>query len=207
MRRLRRTEGRAGERGWHSVVAECVFGRADEFYKGEEAIRVADNLLLYQNNIGGWPKNINMAAVLTDKDKADLEAQKDKSQTIIDNGATHTQIRYLALVQKATGEKRFADAARRGLEYLLVSQYANGGWPMIWPLRQGYYTHITFNDGDMMGVMRVLRDVAAGKPEYDFVDAEMRDRAKKAVEKGLEVDAEMPDRGGRHADRVVRPAR
>ena len=44
---------------------------------------IADNLLLFQNSNGGWPKNIDMARVLTDDDKAKLEADRDKSETIV----------------------------------------------------------------------------------------------------------------------------
>ena len=34
----------------------------DAFFKTPEAIRIADNVLLYQQITGGWPKNIYMAA-------------------------------------------------------------------------------------------------------------------------------------------------
>lgn len=39
----------------------------DAFFKTPEAIRIADNVLLYQQITGGWPKNIYMAAELTDQ--------------------------------------------------------------------------------------------------------------------------------------------
>jgi PelA/Pel-15E family pectate lyase len=38
----------------------------------------------------------------------------------------------------------------------------------------------------MIGVMKLLRDVAAGKPNYAFVDDARRARAASAVEKGIE---------------------
>ena len=58
---------------------------------------------------------------------------------------------------------------------------------MIFPLREGYYSHITFNDGAMIGVMRLLRDVATGEEPYDFLDQAVRDRAAAAIAKGLEA--------------------
>lgn len=164
-----------------------VFGRADEWYAGDEAVRIADNLLLYQHTNGGWPKNVDMARMLTDVEKGRLAQRRDRAETIIDNGATHTQIRYLAMVHQATGEERFADGARRGLEFVLGAQYANGGWPMIFPLQDNYTRHLTFNDGAMIGVMRLLRDVAAGEAPYGFLDASLRERAQAAIDKGLEV--------------------
>src|SRR6185312_8367184 len=51
---------------------------------------------------------------------------------------------------------------------------------------EGYYKHITFNDNAMIGVMKLLRDVAAAKPAYTFVDEARRASAAKAVEKGIE---------------------
>ena len=37
----------------------------DAFFTTSEAIRIADNVLLYQQTTGGWPKNIYMPAELT----------------------------------------------------------------------------------------------------------------------------------------------
>ena len=165
-----------GQSRWRNIL-----DNPDDWYGSAESVRVAENVLLYQNDNGGWPKNIEMSRKLSDNDKARLRATHNRSETIIDNGATWTQIRFLALVHAATGEKRFADAAERGLEYLLDAQYDNGGWPMIYPLREGYYTHITFNDGAMIGVMNLLRDVsqdkqtAAGETPFEFVDSDLRD--------------------------------
>jgi len=43
------------------------------------------------------------------------------------------------------------------------AQYANGGWPQYFPLNQGYYTHITYNDDAMAGVLGLLREVSEGR--------------------------------------------
>ena len=40
----------------------------DAFFKTPEATRIADNVLLYQQTTGGWPKNIYMAAELNKKE-------------------------------------------------------------------------------------------------------------------------------------------
>jgi PelA/Pel-15E family pectate lyase len=164
-----------------------VLGRDAEWYAGEDAVRIADNVLLYQNSNGGWPKNIDMARQLSDVDKEKLERERDRSETIIDNGATHTQIRYLAAVYSATKDERYKAACLRGIEFLLAAQYENGGWPMIYPLQKGYYSHITFNDGAMIGVMRLLREVAEGKKPFAFVDQSVRASAATAIEKGVDV--------------------
>src|SRR5262249_34155115 len=53
------------------------------------------------------------------------------------------------------------------------------------PLHEGYYTHITFNDDAMIGVMELLRDAAAGKEPFAFVDAARRAKASAAIARGL----------------------
>jgi PelA/Pel-15E family pectate lyase len=156
-----------------------------EFYATDEAVRVADNVLLYQRDTGGWAKNVEMAGVLSEQDKATLRKAKGRKDSTFDNGATHTQIRYLSKVYNATGLKRFRGAALSDIDYLLEAQYDNGGWPQSYPSR-GYSRYITFNDGAMVGVMSVLRDIARKKPEYAFVDESRRQKARDAVQKGLE---------------------
>src|SRR5882724_10323186 len=45
-------------------------------YKPEQVTEVADNILLYQKDNGGWPKNYDMLAILTDAQKDTLLAGK-----------------------------------------------------------------------------------------------------------------------------------
>lgn len=164
-----------------------VLDQQPDWYAGAEAVRVADNVLLYQHENGGWAKNVDMARVLTGPDRGRILEGKDEGGTTIDNGATFTQLRFLARVQEVTGSERFRQAVLNGVDFLLEAQYANGGWPQFYPIRDGYYEDITFNDGAMMGVMRLLRDVAEGRDPFAFVDVPRRERAATAIAKGLEV--------------------
>ncbi|HET7112617.1 MAG TPA: pectate lyase, partial [Pyrinomonadaceae bacterium] len=157
-----------------------------EWYASAEALRIADNLLLYQRNSGGWPKNIDMGKPVDEDDRAKLLAQKKDTDSTIDNGATYTQLSFLARVYTAQPQQRHRESFLKGFDYLLKAQYPNGGWPQFYPERNGYSRHITFNDNAMIGVMKLLRDVAAAKPEYAFVDETRRENAAKAVEKGIE---------------------
>ncbi len=165
--------------------SRCL-SRRPEFYATDEAVRIADNVLLYQRDTGGWSKNVDMARILSEQDKAKLNKAKSKKDSTFDNGATHKQIRYLAKVYYATRLKRFRQALLRGIDYLLEAQYANGGWPQIYPGLRGYSKFITFNDGAMIGAMSVLRDITEKKPEYAFVDKARRQKAEKAGQKGIE---------------------
>ena len=178
------------------AVVSCAQGQAipwrrclnqqPEFYATDQAIYIADNLLLYQRDSGGWQKNIEMASVLSEQDKTKLRKAKTRNDATLDNSATRRQMRYLAIVYRATEIERFKDAFLKGLDYILKAQYDNGGWPQRYPNPTGYSRHITFNDGTMVGVLNLLRDVARKKPPYNFVDESRRSRAEKAVQKGIE---------------------
>lgn len=160
--------------------------RPDEWYASTEALRIADNFVLYQRDSGGWPKNIDMAKPLDERDKATLLKQKKNSDSTIDNGATFTQLSFLARVYTAQPHDRHRESFLKGFDFLLKAQYPNGGWPQFYPNATGYHKHITFNDNAMIGVMKLLRDVAGKKSAYAFVDEARRASAASAVEKGIE---------------------
>lgn len=159
----------------------------DAFFTTPEAVRIADNVLLYQQTTGGWPKNIYMPAELTADEYQKALADKDNvNQSTIDNNATSTEIRYLSRIYLATGIEKYKDAALEGIRYLLKAQYPNGGWPQFWPRPKGYYTHITYNDNAMVNVMNLLRDVYNKKAPYTYVPDTLCQRARIAFDKGVE---------------------
>jgi len=192
------------------------------WYGGAEAVRIAENLLLYQRDVGGWDKNIDMALALGPTDRAEIEKQKREREahSTIDNDATYTQMRYLARVytatkDTATKDPRFEAAFRRGLDYLLKAQYPNGGWPQFYPLRDGYWSHITYNDDAMAGVLELLRDMVQRKPEYAFLADGERARARQAIDKGVECilktqvvqDGKLTVWCAQHDERTLAPAK
>ena len=78
----------------------------DEFFKTPEAIRIGDNVLLYQQTTGGWPKNIYMPAELTEQELEDVLASKDEvNESTIDNDATSTEIQYLSWTASVISSK------------------------------------------------------------------------------------------------------
>jgi PelA/Pel-15E family pectate lyase len=176
---------------------QCLW-QPKKWYSSDEAVSVAENVLVHQYPSGGWPKNIDMAKELSATQKAQLKAENHLDSSTIDNGATYTQLRFLARVHQAIGEKRYAESFLRGLDYLLKSQYPNGGWPQFYPLRQGYYSHITFNDDAMIGTMRLLDDVANKRAYCTFVDERRRGLARQAVKKGIECILRCQIRVGGH---------
>jgi PelA/Pel-15E family pectate lyase len=156
-----------------------------------------------------------MARRLNEQDKAAILQAKSKTDSTLDNGATHTQMRYLARVYTATGLERFKDGFLRGLDYLLAAQYRNGGWPQFYPSQGNpkYSRYITFNDGAMIGAARLLRDVAEQKPEYAFVDQARRGKTQQSVNKGIEcilktqivVDGRRTAWCQQHDDKTLKP--
>ncbi len=108
---------------WSRTWRECQVQEA-AWYETEEAIRIADNVLYYQSGIGGWYKNdasvhpSGHAATedLTEEQrKAHREALRKRTfPCTLDNGATHTEMRYLAAVHGATGEARFREGFAKG---------------------------------------------------------------------------------------------
>lgn len=162
--------------------------RPAEWFASAPARAIADNLLLYQYRTGGWPKNRDMT-VPPAVEEASRRVPEDETHSTFDNGATHSQLQFLARVISAEAgeaEERYRAAFLRGLDYCLAAQYENGGWPQYFPLIPGYYTHITFNDGAMIGVMEVLDGVARGAEPFAFVDAPRRERSRAAVARGID---------------------
>lgn len=160
-----------------------------EFFQSEEATRIGDQILLYQRVTGAWPKNTDMARRLTDREReAVLKAKENTHDSTIDNGATTSQMVFLARLYQATGEARFREAYLRGLNYLLKGQYENGGWPQIWPHTEGYHAHITFNDDAMANILFLFDDIRHGRAPYegDLIDKATRKRVSKAFDKGIE---------------------
>ena len=66
------------------------------FYGSKEAIRIAETVLLYQRDNGGWPKNYDREKIVDERTREATLADKQKSDTTFDNGATHTELRLLA---------------------------------------------------------------------------------------------------------------
>ncbi len=188
--------------------------RSRKRYSPVEVRKIAENILLYQKDNGGWPKNYDMLAVLTSGQKRALIASRNLTNTTFDNGATYSQIEYLAKAYAVTGETRFRDASLKGMEFILRAQYPNGGWPQFYPLRKGYSSYITFNDDAMVGAMRVLKGIVDNKPWYSFVDTSLRARAKCAFDKGVDciLKCQIMEQGKptawcqQHDDQTLKPS-
>lgn len=159
------------------------------FFATDEARRIGDQVLLFQRCTGGWPKNIDMARRMSDRElQLVAEAKSRRDDSTIDNGATTLQMVFLARLYRETHDVRYRDAFRRGVEYLLNGQYENGGWPQFWPEMRSYQPHITFNDDAIVNTLELLRDIAQAEAPYDgdLTDEALRVRMTKAFDKGID---------------------
>lgn len=155
-------------------------------YKPVELAKIADNILLYQKDNGGWPKNYDIFAILTPDQKDSVLKDKPVLNTTFDNRTTYSHIACLADVYTVIKDEKYKAAAIKGLDYILSAQYANGGWPQYYPLEDNYSRHITFNDDAYSGIMWLLKDITERKPEYGFIDDGLRKKLNKAYDKGLD---------------------
>ena len=155
-------------------------------YKPDQLTEIADNIILFQKTNGGWAKNYDVFAILTDAQKDSVKASAGVLNTTFDNGSTFNHIAALSNVYTVTKVDNYKFAAIKGLKYILQSQFNNGGWPQYYPLESNYSSHITFNDGAMVGIMVILKDIHDGKPQYAFIDDIQRKSLDKAYLKGLD---------------------
>lgn len=158
------------------------------FFNTEEARRVGDQVVIYQRDTGGWPKNIDMWSPMNDEEMKNAMADKSRTDdSTIDNNATIMQMKYLARLYMATGDEKYRDSFAKGLEYLLAGQYENGGWPQFWPNPKGYKVHITYNDNAMLNVLGLLKDIGTESLyRKGLVSDSLTRECSKAFDKGIE---------------------
>ena len=149
-----------------------------DWFKSDEARKIADNVLSFQSDLGGWPKNTDTAS----HPYAGTDRDKDLAPTF-DNGATTDELRLLARIYVGTQSDRYKKAFLKGYDYVLASQYENGGFPQRHPAR-GYSAHITFNDNSMVRLMEFLRE-SYTSDVYAFLDPDRRNKARAAFDKGI----------------------
>lgn len=182
----------------------------DAWYATEQAAALADTVLTAQLACGGWFKNLPYHK-LEPKHRRELAKAQQSGIGIFDNDATTTEMRFLAKVYAHRPEARYAEGFRRALEFVFAAQYANGGWPMFYPLtpeclrtygvtdpvtRKKYVSHITFNDNAMVNLLTLLRQIARRDPAYAPLvgDAEAA-RAERAFFDGVQCILDCQIRG------------
>jgi PelA/Pel-15E family pectate lyase len=155
-------------------------------YKRNDITSIADNILLFQKDNGGWAKNYDMLAILDDEQKEIIRSYKSLLNTTFDNGASFSQTEYLAKAYFITKNERYKTGFLNGLDFILSAQYPSGGWPQFYPDTNGYQKHVTFNDGAMIGIMKLLQKIVNRNQEFSFLDADYFRKVNNAFSKGID---------------------
>jgi len=136
------------KRNWTFVATKMP----EEWYGSDESVKVAENVLLYQRDIGGWPKNTAMHNPLSEAEKAKINDDKGTNDAIFDNSAT-TAVVYIA------GEG-FAGISRRLTAWQIKKGVSLADAPI-------YVSHkaAAFGDPELMAhVDRAVAKVAEKEP-------------------------------------------
>ncbi len=169
---------------WKTVSS----GMPKEWYGSEESKAVAESVLLYQRNSGGWPKSPPMHAPLTDEIRTKLIREKNNATgSTFDNSITTSQMIFLARLYNKSPDPRYKEAFVKALDYVFKAQYPNGGWPQYFPLRNDYSRYVTYNDNAMFKIMDLLHDIINRDELYNFISSDsLINLAKEAFNKGIQ---------------------
>ncbi|KAF7599799.1 MAG: pectate lyase [Candidatus Dactylopiibacterium carminicum] len=184
-------------------------------YREDQIVEIANNVLLYQRDNGGWIENRDPARILDDSDIKAAEAEKANPKGSFDNRNVYSQVEYLFAAYDQTGNKTYRQAALKGLRYTLSMQHKKcGGWPHTVPGAQPYHPYITMADEVTSGVLRMLRKVEQADPPFKSVDAADRTAATDARKRGdacvLQLQVRQNDKlagwAGQYDPETLQPA-
>lgn len=190
----------------------CQFCTAQSIKKTDAPAKedlTAENMLLWQRNVGGWPKDtypkyyddknatadtkpgakviIDYRKEFTPEQKQLALDTKNFTDATIDNGHTTREISYLMQAYEKTQNLKYLSGAERGLEYLFKAQYDNGGWPQFYPDMRLYRHQITYNDNAMTNVMNLMKDITEKKNFTTPLFEKYSGKAQKAFDKGIDI--------------------
>ncbi|SIS30452.1 pectate lyase, PelA/Pel-15E family [Chryseobacterium shigense] len=152
---------------------------------------LAEKIVLYQLPVGGWGKQLNDKSVVNynlpvDKNLLRKIKTTGDDHATIDNNATSREINILIKAYAATKNREYLKSAEKGIHYLLLMQYDNGGFPQYYPNTGLYRKQVTYNDNAMINALTVLYNVAEGKTDFDVVDSKLKEKSKTALQKGIQ---------------------
>ena len=163
--------------------------RPDDWFKSNEGQTILANIVGWQNEDGGWYKHYDVEHPRPNPLPTDPQwfgGQGWTASSTIDNAATYSELRALARAIRLADKPEYHKAFDRGLDYLIASQYPNGGFPQRFKLPNNYGRMITFNDDAMTNVMKLMQDIAAGDSDFAFVSPETKTKAQKSFDKSIE---------------------
>ena len=184
-------------------------------YREDQIVEIANNVLLYQRDNGGWIENRDPARILSEADIQAAKAEKTNPKGSFDNRNVYSHVEYLFGAYEQTRHKPYREAALKGLRYTLAMQHQKcGGWPHTVPGEQPYHPYITMADEVTSGVLRMLRKVEQAEAPFQSVSAADRAAVAAARAKGdacvLQLQIRQGDKlagwGGQYDPETLQPA-
>jgi len=189
---LARVGKREMEKAPYAAAFDVTRTMTPAWFASDTARRIADDILTYQAPNGGWSKHVDFASPRKAGQSYFSESAQWQWIATIDNSATTSEMRFLALEDAAHPDPHYGAAFNRGVDYLLAAQMPNGCWPQVWPLAGSYHDAATFNDDAITNALELLRDVGAGK--FSYPSSAHREAARRAVEAGVDCIVRSQDR-------------
>lgn len=177
------------------------------------AKKTANALIFGQHPLGGWHYFI-------DFDRQGLEGwYRDSASHFIvgweefrhyygnctyDDNVTQGATEYLIRLYALTMEPSYLQPLRKALDFILISQYPNGGWPQRYPLRYefvhdgfpDYTSDYTLNDGAMNHTIDVLLEAYELLGDERYLEAAKRGADFFMISQGPEGHAAWTDQFG-----------
>ena len=159
-----------------------ISNKPDSWYQSEEALTMADNILSWQHEFGGWP----LMNTTREKFTGDVSRAGPWGVRGALVKATYNEIRFLARAYRFTNNEQYKSSALKGLHFILDAQYPTGGWPKSYPHSTNSYSrYATFNDDLMADAITLLRDVVSS-PDFNWLAQSDHQRVQTAIDKGID---------------------
>lgn len=156
------------------------FGKKSQsFYLTDEARSMADNMLTWQNEDGGWPL---MLTWKVPKDGAEPGPWGAGSSLV---KSSVNEVRFLVRAYNVTENEAYKRAAENGLKFIIEHQYDNGGWPHGVNGRNAYDVNAGYNDDEIPDLMALLLEVQSS-PDFRFLSDELKSAVKASYQSGLQ---------------------
>jgi PelA/Pel-15E family pectate lyase len=180
------TQGDGGTPAMGDILLDAYHATGDEYYY-ESACRVANALIRAQLDCGGWNYCFDLTGEASLVDWYESVSQyKWPAQEFMhyygnatfDDMASIRCCEYILRIYLEKNDPVFKPSLEKAIDFVLKSQYPNGGWPQRYPLSYehpymgfpDYSSFITLNDGAMSGIIDFLVNCYTALGDKKFID-------------------------------------
>src|SRR3569623_1504752 len=171
------------------LFLDAYHATGDEYYY-QAAEKAAGALILGQIDTGGWNYFIDFDGPVSKKHWYETvgknawrleEFQHYAENATFDDAGTSEAMQFLLRLYLEKRDPKYRPVIEKQIDFVLKSQYPNGGWPQRWPYDPNYpdyQRYITFND-----------DVAAENLQFLVMVYQQlgETRVRDAIQRGMDV--------------------